>query len=426
MATVQTIISGTADAPVRDGTAEYSTLMGDGDTVWHATEANRESIISTPGKLTNLKVSVKTAPSAGKSWTFTIRLGNAGGAMADTALSVTISDTDVLSSLDTSEVTVAAGQRVDISATGAGTPTAAGAIYWRCDFIPDTAGETLLLSNTAGNESIDDYNTLIGSKWPDITEFDGQTLFPTAGTLKNLYVELTAAPGAGKSRTYTIWKNGIAQSLVVTISDSATTGSDTDPAHAVTIAAGDKVAIKESCVGVPEVLYVKFGSTFLPDTAGEWITSATTDDATSSSAVEYQHLNCGDSTLTATENEQHGLAPATTAKKIYVNLSTAPGAGYTWVFTLREALADTALTVSIADANTSGNAAIDEAIAADALVNTSIDAMAGTATSKTQIAILFYNAPTVPAAPAFKLKMIPKRPWNRMSRLYKSLSLKGG
>jgi hypothetical protein len=24
------------------------------------------------------------------------------------------------------------------------------------------------------------------------------------------------------------------------------------------------------------------------------------------------------------------------------------------------------------------------------------------------------------------LKMIPKRPWNRMSRLYKSLSLKGG
>lgn len=30
------------------------------------------------------------------------------------------------------------------------------------------------------------------------------------------------------------------------------------------------------------------------------------------------------------------------------------------------------------------------------------------------------------AAPAFKLKMIPKRPWNRMSRLYKSLSLKGG
>jgi hypothetical protein len=38
-----------------------------------------------------------------------------------------------------------------------------------------------------------------------------------------------------------------------------------------------------------------------------------------------------------------------------------------------------------------------------------------------------YGAQVTFIAPTLlKLKMIPKRPWNRMSRLYKSLSLKGG
>lgn len=395
MATRQTIISGTADDPAVDGTSEYASLMGDGNTLWNATEANHESVISTPGKLTNFKVGVKTAPDAGKSWTFTVRKTN-----VDTTLVVTISDTAVLSSLDTDEVTIAAGDKVCIKAVGTGTPTGAAAVYWRCDFIPDTDGETILLSDSAGSYTVvNNFHTLIGAKAADNLEFDAQTLFPTVGVLKKFYVELSAAPGAGYSKTFVIRLNGVDQSLSVTISDTATTGNDTT--NTVTIAAGDKVTIKTT-VNWGASVTAKFGIVFLPTTQGEWIASATTDDVTSSTTVEYQHLNCGDSALTNVESAQHGLASETTAKKIYVNLLTAPGAGNTWVFTLREALASTGLTVSIADAATSGNAAIDEAVAADALVDTLIDAKAGAATSKTQIAYLFYNAPTgVAAAVAF-------------------------
>ena len=384
MATKQFIISGTSDDP---GTAstDYSGLMGNGNIAWTSPETDCSELISTPGKLSNFKVGIKTAPGTGKSWTFTIRQNG-----IDTALSVSISNSSTISALDTDEVTVAAGDKVSISATPAGTPTACAAVYWTCQFTPDTDGETMLLGY--GSLTADYYDSLIGGKGGDVTEFDAQTLFPTAGTLKQFYVELNAAPGTGNSRTFTLYKNSVVTAIAVTISNSATTGNDL--VNTLTIAAGDKVTIKQTQTGTPATARAFFGTTFLPNTQGEYIVSATTDDLTSSTAVEYQQLTCGDSTLTATENEQHGLAQALTAKAIYVNLVNAPGNGSSWIFTLREALLDTTLTVTISNTATSGNAATDEAVAADALVNSSIDARAGTVTSATQIAYLLYNAPT--------------------------------
>src|SRR3989339_1690415 len=141
--TKQYIISGTADDPSTSST-EYSCLMGDGSYTWSSENA-RGSIIPTSGKLSNLKVRVNTAPGAGKSWTFAIRIN---GANSD--LSVTISDTNTISSLDTDQVTVSAGDDTSISATPSGTPTAAAAVYWTAQFTPDTAGETILLANGNG------------------------------------------------------------------------------------------------------------------------------------------------------------------------------------------------------------------------------------------------------------------------------------
>src|SRR3990167_5550882 len=395
MATKQVLMSGSGGVPSSTVT-NYRELLGGGNIAnWNATEANVEELISTPGTLSNFRVGVASAPGTGNSWAFTIRKAASGAAMADTALSVTISDAAVLSALDTSTVTVAAGDRVTISSVPTSNPSAASAVYWSCDFVPDTAGETLLLSNTdAANLVANSFNTLIGNKTPDATEFDAQTLFPTPGVLKRFYVELTAAPGAGTSRIFTVRNNEASTSLVVTLSDSEV--ADNDTANTVTIAAGDKVTIQETETGAPATSIAKFGSTFVPTTAGEFIASATTDDATSSTAVEYQCLNVGDSTLTTAETEQHNLASvACTAKKIYVNLTTGPGVGSTWTFTLRRnAATSTALVASIANPATSGNYATDVAISAADLLDTAIDATAGTGTSKSQIAYLFYIAPT--------------------------------
>lgn len=61
----------------------------------------------------------------------------------------------------------------------------------------------------------------------------------TAGTIKNLYVHASTAPGASESYTITLRKNQSDTSLVATISNTDTTANDTS--NTVTVTAGDKL-----------------------------------------------------------------------------------------------------------------------------------------------------------------------------------------
>ena len=78
-----------------------------------------------------------------------------------------------------------------------------------------------------------------------------ETVFPTGGTLKNLYVDLPAAPGAGASRTFTVRKNGVPTALTCTIADPATSCSDT--VNTVSFAAGDTAVLQQTPSGGPVV-----------------------------------------------------------------------------------------------------------------------------------------------------------------------------
>jgi hypothetical protein len=60
------------------------------------------------------------------------------------------------------------------------------------------------------------------------------------GTYSGFRVNLTAAPGVGKSRTFTLRKNGSDTALTVTVSDNATTGSISTP---LAVVAGDLVTV---------------------------------------------------------------------------------------------------------------------------------------------------------------------------------------
>lgn len=62
--------------------------------------------------------------------------------------------------------------------------------------------------------------------------------------LSNLYIKQLNAPGAGKSCVYTIVKNGVDTDISVTISDSATSGSDL--IHSDEASVGDKIALKST------------------------------------------------------------------------------------------------------------------------------------------------------------------------------------
>lgn len=63
-----------------------------------------------------------------------------------------------------------------------------------------------------------------------------------ACVVKNLYVKCQTAPGAGETVAYTLFKNGVGQTLTATISDTNTTASDTT--NTVTFAAGDLMSLR--------------------------------------------------------------------------------------------------------------------------------------------------------------------------------------
>jgi len=95
-----------------------------------------------------------------------------------------------------------------------------------------------------------------------LTDIEDRTkcAFPVAGKLKNFYVRLNQAPGAGKSFTFTIRKNGADTALVVTISGTDTVGQNTT--NEIEIAVGDLVNIKIAPTNTPTGAYVAFGLEF--------------------------------------------------------------------------------------------------------------------------------------------------------------------
>ena len=65
---------------------------------------------------------------------------------------------------------------------------------------------------------------------------------PFDATIAHLYVETSKAPAGSETYTFTVMKNGVAQSIVVTISAAGTSGSDS--ANHFTVSAGDRISLR--------------------------------------------------------------------------------------------------------------------------------------------------------------------------------------
>jgi len=92
---------------------------------------------------------------------------------------------------------------------------------------------------------------------PNATENVVEIVIPS-GTASKLFVNLTVAPGAGKSRTITLRKSGASQTLTCTVSAAATTCNDTT--HSVSFVNGDRIAVLHNqSAGAPAASQVQFG-----------------------------------------------------------------------------------------------------------------------------------------------------------------------
>lgn len=102
---------------------------------------------------------------------------------------------------------------------------------------------------SANNMRTDGVAEYFGAASVNSTEF-GRRIYPRKRAFViGLNIELAAAPGAGKSYTFTLMKTGVASSMAVTIADANTSGSTT--ANPFEIAATDSLSVRDVATGTP-------------------------------------------------------------------------------------------------------------------------------------------------------------------------------
>jgi len=333
------------------GATEYNVLVG--GTTWNGTEAEKEQLIGADGKIKELRIKLQNAPGAGESYTFTLRVNGANSALTCAVTDANTSNEDL-----THEVDVSVGDRVCLMVVPSVGGPATGHAWWGTIFEGSTAKESTVSGHGSDNPNTGstEYARIQGSSaW--LTGWGAYNgVCPITGKITKLYANLTVAPGVGKSYTFTLrdTTDSADTSVVVTISDANTTGNDI--AHEATMTPGHRYALKCVPSGTPAATIVRWGFCFEATTDGESAVIGGTSNNMPATATEYIHiLTRPAGAWNANEALRYQLLAACQIKNLYVELTGSPGAGKSYVFTVRDDGAGSTLTCSVADANMSAN-----------------------------------------------------------------------
>ncbi len=319
-------------------------------------EFQGEQVVSTDGKIKFLHIKLDDSPGAGASYAFTLMVN-----AAPTALTLIISDAETSGEDTTHEIDVVGGDTISIRCVPSVAP-APTARFPGCTtvFEGSVANESLILAGTQNqvlNAGAIEYSQLMGDLNPTALENNARVVCPTSGNIKNLFIELSADPGtAPDAYRFTVRLNGatVAQSLIVTITANATTGSDL--VHSLAVVAGDILTVMiEPLNGPTETPSANWGMTFETSIDGESIILS--GSAFSPSDTNPQFNYPVSASATWSDAERLHLGQRCILKKLYILLDGPPGAGNKYDFTIRIAEADSNVTVEIADAATTGNSA---------------------------------------------------------------------
>lgn len=351
----------------------------------HATITNRENLITEAGVLRYLRVE-SVAPGAGKSFTYTVMLNGVA-----TSLEVVIANTDTSGEDITNTVSIAAGDRISLRSTPSGTPLAGSGARWASEFTPTTANRAVsgTSTETTLGSSSSTYLPIgsggIGAR--GTTENTRNPVWNINATITAFYVLLRTAPGAGKSCTLTIMKNGVAEaSSTITISDTNTAGNVTG--LTIAVAPGDTFSMRHTPTGTPPGSTITWGVSYAPTTDGQWNVCGF-DTGPSDTATNWNAISRGDYSGWATSEDRRVLPRAATGaltysfKSLRLNLTVAPGAGKSRTVTLRESGASTALAVTVSETDTVGVTTADVPVEATWTLLGIQHAPAGTPTAST-------------------------------------------
>lgn len=347
---MEQVIFGGVSSPLDSTATEYNSLYG---YIWDNTESDVYKLVSTDGVLKQLRFRLNGAPGAGKKYTFTLMVNG-----VPSALIVEVADAATSGSDMVNEVDVTGGDIVSLRCVPTGTPTAVRA-SWSSIFVGDTPNESLIMggASTAFTRfNIEYTQVMCGSTSPNTPETDYRQVVPTSGTIKNFYVKLDIDPGdAPDAYRFTLRKNGVSQSLTITIIADDTTGSDL--VNSFNVVAGDILTLMGEPLNAPAVsVPTCWGMTFVADINGESIILGGSADELPVSATEYNRFTSSEGTIwQADETLFYKIGQVCTLKKFYLLLASAPGGGNSYDFTIRIAGADSGLTIHIQDTDTTGN-----------------------------------------------------------------------
>lgn len=214
------MITGGHQNPVDVSFTEFNTVAG--GTTWSINTAGNNNVeIPMPlsGTFKNLYVEISGAAGVGSNHNIALRLGGS------VILSVPLAD-PTTSGSDTDSATCTAGQLVDMRSNPTGLPTARYA-WWGVEFESDEPYFYPVLCNSEDQPLTGEFNSLFssGANW-NATEAL-MRVSVKQGAYKNLYICAGTAPGAGETATLTVYKNGVATALTVTLSDTATVAGET-------------------------------------------------------------------------------------------------------------------------------------------------------------------------------------------------------
>lgn len=299
---------------------------------------------------------VDVAPAAGTSWNLTLWVNGAA-----TALSVDITSAANYVEETANEITLNEGDY----AFWVFTPTGATGFVGKPLFTFDIETEDnsgMLLSGSENSNITSTKYFGIGFLRNTSTESLVQSLIPTDGKMTKVICSLSDAPGAGKSRKFTLRKNGADTGLVLTIADTNVTAT---ASAEIDIAAGDLLSVLAEQVNSPAASKILLMYKWEPTIAGEMIyihVAASALDPTSSNRFK---AITGLSAIDSSESVIVALSYEATYKKFHALLSKAPGAGKAYNFMFRDDAADTDLDLSVADTNVSNSNITDEVLVAD-------------------------------------------------------------
>lgn len=347
--TTPVMISGGGGNFPSTGSVSYIAFMGAGTSGagygFNTFEPLSDTVVSTPGTITNLQAKFPQAVTGAQ--TYTVTLVKNGSA---TALTCQITSAGLSCSDASHSVTIAAGDTLAMSVTPSGSPTAqTSGPYISVQFDGTASGVSFIQAGTnSESNSAVNYFAIGMYSIAGTPESSFQIAAPTAGTFSNLYT-VGGIPGAGKSYAVTLRKNGADTTLVATAS-GAGSGSANDTTHTVSVAAGDLIDFSGTPTGTPAGGVAYASMTFTPTIPGESIVVGGTTNVFASGTF---YLNFNGGYGVGTESVTQNIAPlAFTVKNLYANVSAAPGVATSRAYTGRLNGSNQTLTCTISNTNT--------------------------------------------------------------------------